>query len=139
MTLILTHDGHLVTDDENPIELTDALAGALAILADPTEGQAIIYRGGLWTNGAAALYVDEAEGTDDAVILTATYEQIKAAIDAGRAVFIRSESSGTYTINALATYGGNSTSGYTVTAGSDTYTASTADGALTKRAAGGDT
>lgn len=131
MTILLYNDGRLLIDDGNPMEGV-SLEGLIAYITDPISGEVLTNIGGLWTNGASALYVDEIEGESDSVILTSTYAEIDAAIDAGRAVFIRTESSGTYTLNPLATYGGDDDTGYTVTAGSDTYKADSADGALTK-------
>ena len=137
MTIMLLRGGRIIMDDGNPIEGIDLSALEL-ILADPKAGDTITYNGTMWVNAAPrpALYVDEAEGAGSTTILTATYAQIKAAVDASRAVCIRTESSGTYTLTPLATYGGSDNDGYTVTAGNDTYTSETADGALVKQAGG---
>ena len=137
MTILFFNDGRLLIDAEEPLENVD-LRGLIGCIADAKPGDALMYNGSMWVNGASALYLDEAEGDNDTVILTATYAAIKAAIDAGRAVLIRSESSGTYTLAPLATYGGDDDTGYTVTVGEATYTAATADGVLTKQAAGGE-
>ena len=136
MTILFYNDGRLLLDDGNPLEGV-SLDGLIVCVTDPKPGQCLTNIGGLWMNGASALYVDEASGVDDAVILNATYAGIVAAVDAGEAVIIRSESSGTYTLAPLASYGGDDDTGYTVTAGEATYTASAADGALTKQAASG--
>ena len=92
----------------------------------------------MWTNAAPrpVLYVNEAAGEGDTVVLTASYESIAAAVEANRQVIIASESEGTTTLTALATFGGNDDTGYTVTAGDATYTSDTAGGVLTKQAGG---
>ena len=70
-------------------------------------------------------------------MLTVTYNQIAAAVAAGLGVIIKTEAEGTVTLAPLGSYGGDAETGYTVTAGTDTYTAETADGPLVKQAGGG--
>lgn len=137
MTIMLFNDGRIVTAEAGqPINI--ALDGLLALIVNPQEGDVLTYNGKMWINGAAVLYVHEAEGEDDAVILDKTYADIAGAVGAGRAVYVASvDESENNVLVPLATYGGNDSDGYTVTAGEGTYTADTADGVLTKQAAGG--
>ena len=133
MTILLYDTGKLLIDKTQPLENV-SLDNLAVFSADPKAGQTLTFNGLFWQNGAANLIVNEIAGEDDAVLLDKTYADIESAVDAGAMVIIRSESDGTYTLSPLATYGGNDTSGYTVTAGSDTYTAETRTGALTKQA-----
>ena len=135
MTILLYNDGRLVIDQTAPLEGV-TLDNLAMFAADARPGDVLTFNGTFWQNGAANLITDEVSGEGDAVQLDKTYAQIKAAVDAGQMVIIRSESSGTYTLTPLATYGGDDDTGYTVTAGSDTYTSSTVDGALVKEAGG---
>ena len=52
MTIILKKDGQIVTDEGNPIE-GNALKNAIAILADPKDGDTIVYNAtaGMWIPG----------------------------------------------------------------------------------------
>ena len=139
MTILFFDDGRLLIDAEEPLENVD-LRGLIGCIADAKAGDTLVYNGSMWVNAAPrpVLYVSEAAGEGDAVVLTASYEGIVAAVAANRAVIISSESDGTTTLAPLATYGGDDDTGYTVTAGEATYTADTADGVLTKQAAGGE-
>lgn len=138
MNILLYKDGRLLIDDGNPMENVN-FDGMVMYLLDPVEGDTLVYDGSAWTNGAPApvLYANEGAGDDDAVVLDKTYAQISTAVTDNRAVYIASVSEGTTTLVPLASFGGSDETGYTVTAGSDTYTAETADGVLTKQAAAG--
>ena len=139
MTILFFEDGRLLIDAEEPLENVE-LKNLLGCIADAQAGDAILYNGAMWVNAQPkpVLYVAEAAGEDDAVVLTASYESIAAAVAANRQVIIASESEGTTTLAALATFGGNDDTGYTVTAGGATYTSDTAGGVLTKQADGGE-
>lgn len=134
MTVLVYKDGRLVTDDKGPIE--GSLEGLLMILADAKDGDTITYNGSVWTNIAPkpVLYAEEADGADSTTVLTATYAMIKAAVEAGRGVYVVSIGESEETVlTPLGSYGGDDETGYTVTAGSNTYTATTANGILTKQ------
>ena len=137
MTILFFEDGRLILDAEGPLENVE-LKKLLGCIADAKAGDAIMYNGTMWVNAAPrpVLYVAEAEGEGDAVVLTASYETIAAAVAANRAVIISSESEGTTTLVPLATFGGDDDTGYTVTAGAATYTSDTAGGILTKQEGG---
>ena len=139
MTILFFEDGRLILDAEGPLENVE-LKNLLGCISDAKAGDAIQYNGTMWVNAAPrpVLYVNEAAGEGDAVVLTASYESIAAAVAANRQVIIASESEGTTTLAALATFGGNDDTGYTVTAGAATYTSDTAGGVLTKQAGGGE-
>lgn len=137
MTILFFEDGRLILDAEGPLENVE-LKNLLGCIADAKAGDIIAYNGTMWVNAAPnpVLYVAEAAGENDAVILTASYETIAAAVAANRAVIITSESEGTTTLVPLATFGGDDDTGYTVTAGAATYTSDTAGGILIKQAGG---
>ena len=138
MTILFFEDGRVLIDAQEPLENVD-WSGLIGCVSDAQAGDTLVYNGTMWTNAAPrpVLYVAEAAGEDDAVVLTASYESIAAAVAANRQVIIVSESSGTTTLVPLATFGGDDDTGYTVTAGVATYTSDTAGGVLTKQAAGG--
>ena len=52
MTIILKKDGQIVTDEGNPIE-GNALKNAITILADPKDGDTMVYNAsaGMWVAG----------------------------------------------------------------------------------------
>ena len=52
MIIILKANGQLVTDDGNPIDV-NALDGAVVLLADPKDGDSIVYdaTAGMWKAG----------------------------------------------------------------------------------------
>lgn len=52
MIIILKANGRLVTDDGNPIDV-NALDGAVVLLADPKDGDTIVYdaTAGMWKAG----------------------------------------------------------------------------------------
>ena len=52
MTLIIKKDGHLITDEANPIAVK-ALENLLMLLADPSDGDTIVYNAeaGMWLPG----------------------------------------------------------------------------------------
>lgn len=129
----------MLIDAEEPLENV-SLKGLIGCIADAQAGDSMVYNGTMWVNTAPrpVLYVAEVAGEGDAVVLTASYESIAAAVAANRQVIIASESEGTTTLTALATFGGNDDTGYTVTAGAATYTSDTAGGVLTKQAGGGE-
>ena len=137
MTILFFEDGRLILDADGPLENVE-LKNLLGCISDAKAGDAIVYNGTMWVNAAPkpVLYVAEAAGEDDAVVLTVSYETIAAAVAANRAVIISSESEGTTTLVPLATFGGDDETGYTVTAGAATYTSDTADGVLTKQSGG---
>ena len=137
MTILFFEDGRLLIDAEEPLENV-SLEKLIGCIADAQAGDTLVYNGTMWVNAAPrpVLYVAEAAGEGDTVVLTASYESIAAAVAANRQVIITSESSGTTTLAALATFGGNDDDGYTVTAGDATYTSETAGGVLTKQAGG---
>lgn len=137
MTILFFEDGRLILDAEGPLENVE-LKNLLGCISDAKAGDAIVYNGTMWVNAAPnpVLYVAEAAGEDDAVILTASYETIAAAVAANRTVIISSESEGATILVPLATFGGDDDTGYTVTAGAATYTSDTAGGILTKQAGG---
>ena len=139
MTILFFEDGRVLIDAQEPLENVD-WSGLIGCVSDAQAGDTLVYNGTMWANAAPkpVLYVAEAAGEDDAVVLTASYESIAAAVAANRQVIIASESEGTTTLTALATFGGNDDTGYTVTAGAATYTSDTAGGVLTKQADGGE-
>lgn len=132
MTIMLFEDGRWVIDKHQPIETS--LDGLVLMLDGTAAGATLAYNGSIWTNGASALYVHETAGENDSVVLDKTYADIVAAVGAGKPVYIAATAEGTTTLMALATFGGSAQAGYTVTAGSATYTATTETGALTKQA-----
>ena len=139
MTILFFEDGRVLIDAQEPLENVD-WSGLIGCVSDAQAGDTLAYNGTMWVNAAPkpVLYVAEAAGEDDAVVLTASYESIAAAVAANRQVIIASESEGTTTLTALATFGGNDETGYTVTAGEATYTSETAGGVLTKQVSGGE-
>ena len=139
MTILFFEDGRMLIDAEEPLENV-SLKGLIGCIADAQAGDTFIYNGTMWVNAAPkpVLYVAEAAGEGDTVVLTASYESIAAAVAANRAVIISSENEGTTTLVPLATFGGNDETGYTVTAGEATYTSDTAGGVLTKQVSGGE-
>lgn len=137
MTVLVFKDGRFVVDESGPIE--GSLDGLYALIAEPQAGQLLTFNGSVWTSAAPAasvLYAGETAADDDTV-LSVTYNQIAAAVAAGLGVIVKTEAEGTVTLVPLGSYGGNAETGYTVTAGTDTYTAETADGPLVKQAGGG--
>ena len=139
MTILFFEDGRVLIDAADPLENV-SLKGLIGCIADAQAGDSVVYNGTMWVNAAPrpVLYVAEVAGEGDAVVLTASYASIAAAVAANRAVIITSESEGTTTLAALVSFGGNDDTGYTVTAGDATYTSDTADGVLTKQAGGED-
>lgn len=132
MTIMMFKNGQWVIDEANPIE--QPLEGLILMLDGFKAGDTLTFDGTMWTNVSPApvLYVNEAAGESDAVILDKTYADIKGAVEANKAVYIASVADGVTTLTPLATFGGNDTSGYSVTAGAAEYTATTATGTLTK-------
>ena len=137
MTILFFEDGRLVIDAEGPLENV-SLKGLIGCIAGAKAGDAIVYNGTMWVNDAPkpVLYVAEVAGEGDAIVLTASYAGIAAAVAANRAVIISSESEGPTTLVPLATFGGDDDTGYTVTAGAATYTSDTAGGILTNQEGG---
>lgn len=138
MTILFFDDGRMLIDAQEPLENV-SLKGLIGCIADAQAGDVPVYNGTMWVNAAPrpVLYVAEVAGESDTVVLSASYAGIAAAVAANRSVIITSESEGTTTLTPLTSFGGSDETGYTVTAGSDTYTAETADGVLTKQAAAG--
>lgn len=137
MTILFFDDGRMLIDAAEPLENV-SLKGLIGCIADAQAGDSMVYNGTMWVNAAprSVLYVAEVAGDGDAVVLTASYAGIAAAVAANRQVIITSESGGTTTLAALVSFGGNDDDGYTVTAGEATYTSDTAGGVLTKQAGG---
>ena len=137
MTILFFDDGRMLIDAAEPLENV-SLKGLIGCIADAQAGDSLVYNGTMWVNAAPrpVLYVAEVAGESDAVVLTASYAGIAAAVAANRQVIITGESGGMITLAALVTFGGNDDDGYTVTAGEATYTSDTAGGVLTKQAGG---
>lgn len=131
MTILLFDDGRLLIDKANPIE---ANLDGLVMMLDGKAGDVLAFDGNIWQSTAPApvLYVGETETAAHETVLTENYSTIAAAVAANKAVYVKTESGGTVALAPLATYGGNDDDGYTVTAGSDTYTSETAEGNLVK-------
>lgn len=86
MIIILKKDGQIVTDDGNPVEGVK-LENAAAILADPKDGDTIVYNAtaGMWMPGTVLpLNITEPEDGD-----TLAYDA-----DSGKWVNVHAEAAG---------------------------------------------
>lgn len=102
MIIVLKKDGQIVTDDGNPVEIK-ALENAAMILADPQDGDSIVYdaASGCWVSGAVDA-LPAVSGTDNGKVLKVVEGAwAKADSSGGGALMVGcTKGSGRYTLGA---------------------------------------
>lgn len=134
MTILLYDDGKLIIDKSQPLEGI-SFDNLIACISNASNGDVLTYNGTMWQNTAPApvLYLAETENAGHDTILNAKYTDIVAAINANKSVFLQTVADGVTSLTPIASFGGSSVAGYSVTFGSDTYTATTETGDLVKQ------